>query len=337
MNQDRTADRGAPAGVSVVIPVFNQLAYTKLCLESLDRHREGIGEIVVIDNGSADGSGAWLQGVPGIRLILNEQNRGCAAGWNQGVAAATGEWIVVLNNDVIVTEGWIRGMLDAAAALGLDVVTPAIREGQADYDLAAWSRDFVARMRGVHRLGAADGICFMVHRRVFDAVGTFDEHFRIGQFEDIDFFRRVRLAGFRLGVTGGAFLHHFGSVTQKAIRKAPAAGGYAAENRAYYRKKWRLGWLRRQPEKWTAKARLLAWRWRERLRTGRTLHHSAGGSFTSCARRRAPRRCRRAGSRCSSRARPAGRRRARPPAACDSRDRGSAAARSAPGRGSSPS
>jgi hypothetical protein len=44
-----------------------------------------------------------------------------------------------------------------------------------------------------------------------------------------------------------------------------------AENRAYYRKKWKLGWLRRQPEKWIGKARYLAWRWSERLRTGRTL------------------------------------------------------------------
>jgi N-acetylglucosaminyl-diphospho-decaprenol L-rhamnosyltransferase len=259
-------------GVSVVIPVFNQLAYTKLCLESLARHRQGIGEVIVIDNGSADGSGDFLEQVPGIRLIRNQQNLGCAAGWNQGVAASTGEWIVVLNNDVLLTDGWLQGMLDAAERLRLDVVTPGIREGEADYDLDAWAREFISRMRGVQRLGVADGICFMVRRRVFDAVGTFDEHFRIGQFEDIDFFRRARLAGFRLGIVGGSFIHHFGSVTQKAIRKAPSGGnGYMAENRAYYRKKWKLGWLRRQPEKWMGKARYLAWRWSERLRTGRTL------------------------------------------------------------------
>lgn len=263
---------GAPGGVSIVIPVFNQLAYTKLCLESLARHREGIAEIIVVDNGSADGSGDFLEGVGGIRLIRNAENRGCAAGWNQGVAASGGEWIVVLNNDVIVTAGWLQGMLDAARELALDVVTPAIREGEADYDPEAWAREFVQRMRGVRRLGVADGICFMVRRRVFDAVGTFDEHFRIGQFEDIDFFRRARAKGFRLGITGRSLIHHFGSVTQKAIRKAPTGGsGYMAENRAYYRKKWRLTWLRRQPEKWRSRARYLAWRWSERLRAGRTL------------------------------------------------------------------
>ncbi|HSN15791.1 MAG TPA: glycosyltransferase family 2 protein [Anaeromyxobacteraceae bacterium] len=263
---------GGIDGVSIVMPVFNQLAYTKLCLESLTRHPEGIGEIVVIDNGSSDGSGDWLQGAPGIRLIRNAENRGCAGGWNQGVAAARGEWIVVLNNDVLVTAGWIQGMLDAARELALDVVTPAIREGEADYDLDGWARAVTAKLGRFCRLGAADGICFMVRRRVFETVGTFDEHFRIGQFEDSDFFRRARLAGFRLGVTGRAFLHHFGSVTQKAVRKAPSGGSaYMAENRAYYRKKWRLTWLRRQPEKWSSRARHLAWRWRERLATGRTL------------------------------------------------------------------
>lgn len=261
-----------PGRVSVVIPVFNQLAYTKLCLESLARHPEGIGEIIVIDNGSADGSGDFLEKVAGIRLIRNAENRGCAAGWNQGVAAATGEWIVVLNNDVVVPAGWLQGLLDAAGELRLDVVTPGIREGEADYDVEGWSRDFVARMRDVRRLGVADGICFMVRRKVFDAVGTFDEHFRIGQFEDADFFRRARMAGFRLGITGRSFLHHFGSVTQKAVRKAPSGGSsYMAENRAYYRKKWRLTWLRRQPEKWSTRARNFAWRWRERLATGRSL------------------------------------------------------------------
>jgi N-acetylglucosaminyl-diphospho-decaprenol L-rhamnosyltransferase len=271
MTETSTQRPGTAGGVSVVIPVFNQLAYTKLCLETLGRHREGVREVIVIDNGSADGSGDWLAGIPWIQLVRNAENRGCAAGWNQGVAAATGEWIVVLNNDVLLPEGWLKGLLAGAAAHRLDVVTPGIREGEASYDLESWARAFVEKMRDALRPGVADGICFMVHRRVFDAVGTFDEHFRIGQFEDVDFFRRARDAGFRLGITGASFLHHFGSVTQKAIRKAPAGGGYLAENRAYYRKKWRLGWLRRQPEKWSLKARLFAWRWRERLATGRSL------------------------------------------------------------------
>jgi len=257
--------------VSVVIPVFNQLAYTKGCLESL-RAAEGIPlEVVVVDNGSSDGTGEYLASRSGLSVIRNGENRGCAAAWNQGVAASRAEWIVILNNDVIVSRGWVEGMLEFAEEHGIDIVSPAIREGETNYDIEEYGGRFVRRMGGASRMGVADGICFMVRRRVFERIGMFDEAFRIGQFEDVDFFRRAVRSGFRLGTTGRSFIHHFGSVTQDSLRRERTENPYEAQNRAYYRKKWKLTWGKRFLLRRRAKWRELVWRTRERVLRGHTL------------------------------------------------------------------
>jgi len=240
--------------VSIVIPLYNQLKFTKLCLESLSAFGRSGAEIILVDNGSSDGTAEFLAPCSDMTVISNPQNFGCAVAWNQGVKASHGEWVIILNNDVIVPSQWLDGLLQFAKQEKLDIVSPAIREGEYNYDIEMYAREYISKMQNVKRLGIADGICFMVHRSVFDKIGFFDEHFRIGQFEDVDFFRRAKMAGFRLGITGRSLIHHFGSITQKAIRKDKVVRPYEEENRAYYRQKWRLNrwkrfWERRQ-EKW---------------------------------------------------------------------------------------
>jgi GT2 family glycosyltransferase len=257
--------------VTIVIPLFNQLSYTKSCLDSL---RATVGDkaaVLVIDNGSTDGTMGYLRGGEGISVIGNEVNLGCAGAWNQGVRETRSEWVVILNNDVIVSSGWLTGLLAAAEREGLDVVSPGIREGENNYDIESYAQNYVERMKNAVRRGVADGICFMVRRRVFETIGLFDENFRIGQFEDTDFFRRARSAGFRLGTTGGSFIHHFGSVTQKALGQGRVEKPYVAENRAYYRKKWRMTWWKRFWLRRRLKLREFVWRTREKTLYGHTL------------------------------------------------------------------
>lgn len=257
--------------VSIVIPLYNQLHYTKLCLESLEKYGYAGGELLLIDNCSTDGTADYLAGLGGIRHISNRENLGCAGAWNQGVRETDSEWVLILNNDVIVSPGWLDGLLGVAEEADLDIVTPAIREGEYNYDIADYSGDFQAKMGQVLRRGVADGICFMVRRKVFAAIGLFDENFRIGQFEDADFFLRAKLAGFSLAVTGRSFIHHFGSVTQDAMRTTRAEPAYVTQNRAYFRSKWQLTPLKRFQERQLRKWRELLWRTGERLRYGHTL------------------------------------------------------------------
>jgi GT2 family glycosyltransferase len=144
-------------------------------------------------------------------------------------------------------------------------------EGEQDYDFAAHARQFMATMTGVQRRGLALGSVFMVHRRVFDRVGGFDDDPRLGGYEDDEFFRRASRAGFRLAVTGRAFLHHFGSVTQQAIKTSRNQPAGSLGDRRYYQQKYGLTWFKRRRARLYKQIRRTVWRVRERSRYGYTL------------------------------------------------------------------
>ena len=265
-----TDPRGS-ARVDIVIPVLNQLHFTKRCLETLRAGTHTPYRVVLINNGSNDGTAEYLAGCDGISVISNETNRGCAAAWNQGAHAGNSEWVVILNNDVVLPDGWLEGLLDYAEAAGADVVSPGMREGKEEYDVAAFAADFMATMGQAARRGEAHGVCFMVRRRVFETIGYFDEGFTIGGSEDTDFFWRARDGGFLLATTGRSFIHHFGSITQDYVKATITKRCYGPEHRAYFRTKWRLNWWRRLVIRNRGKC-LKAWReLSEKIRFGRTL------------------------------------------------------------------
>ena len=256
-----------------VIPVFNQLHFTQGCIESLNRSGVPDSDILLVDNASTDGTKEYLASRSGLRVISNPVNRGCSTAWNQGVeAAAPAAWTVVMNNDVLVAPGFRDGLIAFAEQGGWDIVSPAMVEGEMDYDFTAFGAEFPGRMRSVWRAGIASGVCFMVHRRVFDRIGCFDPQLGQAGYEDEDFFRRARGAGFRLAVTGRALLHHFGSVTQKSVKAGMGVANSARlGNRDYFRKKHRLNWLRRRFERLKERFQTGFWRWKERRRFGLTL------------------------------------------------------------------
>jgi N-acetylglucosaminyl-diphospho-decaprenol L-rhamnosyltransferase len=259
--------------VTFVIPVFNQLHYTKQCLESLNRNGVPDNKIVVVDNASTDGTHEFLDGRTQLRLISNPANLGCSAAWNQGAeAAAPARWTMVMNNDVIVAPGFCDGLVGFAEAKRCDIVSPGMGEGDLDYDFDAFSREFLHKLGQARRSGVASGVCFMVHRRVFESIGLFDTKVGLAGYEDEDFFRRARGAGFRLAITGRAYLHHFGSVTQKSIKASIGLPNSARlSDKDYFRQKHHLHWLRRKADNAREKIQGRIWRWSECRRFGLTL------------------------------------------------------------------
>lgn len=260
--------------VSLVIPVYNQLDYTRQCLESIARCTEPPYELIIVDNASTDGTQDFLRDVKAT-VITNRQNLGCAKAWNQGVRASHGDVIGILNNDIVVTKGWIEGLLNFMAKADHGIVSPAAREGHLNYDLDAYAIEFTRSCQAAAR-AELYGACLVIKRDVFDRVGLFDEAFAYGGCEDIDFFWRAQAAGFSVGMTGSVLIHHFSMVTQDAIKRSETKV-YPAENLAHFKKKWnrtvRGNWAARRwtnlRDKWIKRY--------ERFRYGHTLIEKGHG------------------------------------------------------------
>jgi GT2 family glycosyltransferase len=104
---------------SIVIPCWNQLEFTRQCIAALVRHTRPPWELIVIDNGSTDGTAAYLNGVQDaaavpVTVISNQENLGFPAAVNQGLQQARGEYLVLLNNDVVVTDAWLDQLIGLA-------------------------------------------------------------------------------------------------------------------------------------------------------------------------------------------------------------------------------
>lgn len=243
---------------SVVVLTYNNLAFTEACLFSLEAYSDyGNLEVIVVDNASSDGSREWLQAwadEPSAaghtrRLILNDDNLGFSGGNNVGLRAATGEFLVLLNNDTYVTPGWLRGLCNhLRAEPGLGLVGPVTNnignEAKLDInytDMTAMIREagkHTRRHPGMRRaLRTAAFFCVAMRRDVYERVGDMDEDFGVGFFEDDDYCRRVEQAGLAIACAEDVFVHHHLSASFDAL-KADRKRELFEANRAIYEKKW---------------------------------------------------------------------------------------------------
>ena len=241
---------------SLVVLCCNEVNVTRLCLDSVLRHTRPPYELVLVDNGSQDATPEYLQEVarrPGparVEVIRNEDNLGFARGCNQGLRAAHGRYLVLLNNDTVVTPAWLDRLVAwslhdwpkiglvgpvtncAPAPQGIAVASNDRLDGLDDFARAR-TREFAGQALAVERL---TGFCLLVRREVLDAVGTLDEQFGVGFFEDDDLCLRARQAGFGLLVARDTFIHHFGSRTFRAL--GLNAEALLTDNFARFRAKW---------------------------------------------------------------------------------------------------
>ena len=260
---------------TVVIPVLNQLKYTQQCVESLIAGGTPPENVLVIDNGSSDDTPQWLASRSDIRSLRNRVNLGCGGAWTQGALLADSEWAVLLNNDVIVADHAMDRMLDAADVHGLDVVSSSLVEGPLDYDFAAHAHAFRDKMAGALRRGWFHGVCFAVRRSVFERIGFPDTDRQLGGREDVEFLQRCLRHGVPVGTVGDALLHHFGSITQKAIKLE--TGERDLGDRDYFYQKVGLGWLARKRFKQARKQLARQWVEAEVQRAGLSMHMQREG------------------------------------------------------------
>jgi len=214
---------------SIVMLSWNAPQFTEVAVRSIRAHtRPGSYEIIIVDNGSGPETLARLAALEDVRIIYNPENLGFARGCNQGIAAATGSHVLLLNNDVFVTPEWLDRLLGALQrnpAAG--VSAPRSNNVAGDQMLAVTYKDESAMLayaversrtwdRRTYHTDRAIGFCLCIDRRLLAEIGGIDERYGVGNFEDDDFCVRVRAAGYEIVVCEDVLIHHFGSVSFKA-------------------------------------------------------------------------------------------------------------------------
>jgi O-antigen biosynthesis protein len=231
-----------------VVPLYNCLPLTQAMFASLEATLPaGLGtEIILVDDGSTDGTREWLaalenspdrwgRGRPALQVVLNERNLGYARANNRGVALARGEFVALLNNDLVLLPRWLEPMLKAHRRLGahagvignvqLDATSGAV--DHAGIVINVQGKPVHARalpppparwLKSAWRIPAVTGACMLLRRRLWLELGGFDEAFVNGG-EDIDLCFRARAAG-RVNVVAlrSVVRHHVSSSPGRKLR-----------------------------------------------------------------------------------------------------------------------
>lgn len=253
---------------SVVVVAADGLAFTRLCLESVLRNSAGVDfELVVVDNASTDGTRDYLAALAErdsrIHLMRNEEDRGFGPGLNQGLGAAMGDILVILNNDTVVPPGWLVRLAAHLEHPGIGLVGPTTNrcgnesEVEAPYRTYGEMVQLASRRARDHAATAFDievatFFCAAMRRDVYEHVGPLDERFEVGLFEDDDYSARVHKAGLRVVCAEDVFVHHFGEATFGKLAPTGQYGELFRENKGRFEQKWGVTWephLRR-PNAW---------------------------------------------------------------------------------------
>ena len=259
---------------SIIVVTYNNLDLNRLCLQSIYANTEWPHfEVIVVDNGSSDGTPEFLTEASGkypcLKVILNEGNLGFAAATNQGLSQAHGEYLVLLNNDTAVPRSWLSALirhLSADQKIGLigPVTNEVGNEAKVPVayaslkDMPAWAATYMREHDNeVFEIPMLAMFCVAMRRRVFEQVGFLDERFGIGMFEDDDYTRRLRAAGYQIRCARDSFVHHVGSASFRKLETSDYFELFE-RNRRLFEEKWGEVWQPHEDE--TSKARIPALR-----------------------------------------------------------------------------
>jgi GT2 family glycosyltransferase len=231
--------------ISIVTLTHNKVDVTRRCLPTLLRSHHRPLELIVVDNGSNDGTREWLQEFAAdataadveLRVVLNEGNIGCSTARNQGAAAARGKNLVYVDNDVALrNRNWLAilaaELVDDIAIVGPRIVYP-IEPYRIQCAGVGISRTGRVQFRGRGeprndpRFDTARDVqclisaCWMMKGDVLRDVGGFDEAFNPVEYEDFDLCYRIRSAGHRIRYQPAAEMYHFESVTTGGTPSLP--------------------------------------------------------------------------------------------------------------------
>ena len=247
---------------SIIILTYNNLDYTRQCLESIYQYTdEPDFEVILVDNASQDGTPEYLNSFTqlhtNVQVILNQINTGFAHGNNQGAKIALGNYLVFLNNDVIVTKGWLTGLIGHLQNTAVGMVGPVtncsgnesrIRTDYQDLEqMQMFAQQYTQANQGrVFEINMLAFFCVAMRREVFLENEGLDERYGIGTFEDDDFARSLKRKGYKILCAEDVFIHHWGNASFSKLSFADYWNIYH-ENRRLYEEKWGVNW---QPQRY---------------------------------------------------------------------------------------
>jgi hypothetical protein len=247
--------------VSVVIVSYNSPGYINGCLRSVTNSYYPSLEVIVVDNGSSKETLNILEKYTRtgkIKLIKNKKNLGFARGNNIGIKAATGEYIILLNNDTIITPSWVERLVFHANKKDVGLVGPVTNnignEAKIDIEYNPNSilelRHKALKYTSFHwgetmEVGRIAAFCWIGRKSLYRKVGDMDERFGKGLFEDDDYCIRVKKLGKKILIADDVFVHHWGGGTTKW--QTPEYQKLFNENKKKFEEKWGIKW---QPHKY---------------------------------------------------------------------------------------
>src|SRR6266566_1051018 len=239
--------------ISIVIPVFNQFRFTQACLASL-QERQGAErfEVIVVDDCSTDITGEAIPQIPGIVYLRNGTNSGFIVSCNRGAEKARGKYLVFLNNDTLVRDGWLSALVGTFAEqpqpgiVGAKLVYPDGRLQEAGgiiwRDATGWNygksddpgKPEYNYLREVDYCSAA---ALMIPKALFQSVGGFDPRYAPAYYEDTDLAFKVRRAGYKVLYQPLSEVIHYEGATGGTDLSA-GAKKYQDINRSNFAKAW---------------------------------------------------------------------------------------------------
>ncbi|HEY2492460.1 MAG TPA: glycosyltransferase family 2 protein [Paenibacillus sp.] len=252
---------------SIIIPTYNGLTLLKTCIESIRSHTvDEQYEIIIVDNGSTDGTAKYCIHEQ-LTFVSLPTNIGFPKACNIGISIASGDQLLLLNNDIICTPHWLSNLTQAlSSSPDIGIVGPSsnyvngLQQVEVTYSsleefqqIAALNNSLdPSRWLEVQRI---TGLCFLFKREVLNRVGLLDEAFSPGHYEDDDYCFRARSRGYRLLVCRDVLLYHEGSVSFKASYAPEEIEALVDRNYQLFVDKWHIdphqfidSWIRTNPE-----------------------------------------------------------------------------------------
>ncbi len=232
------------APCDIVIPIWNQPELTQRCLASVQTTTRNPFRLILIDNGSDAPTQEALDRFKAkascdVQIIRNPKNLGFIKAVNQGIRRATAPWICLLNNDTVVTSGWLEEMIRVASndpKIGLvNPTSNSLGFKPTGISLDQYAGQLKAQAGQWTELTTALGFCLLSRRNLYEQVGLLEESYGMGNFDDDDLSNRVKQQGMRCVRASAAYVHH---EEKASFRNLPNWEAAFERNRRQYEARW---------------------------------------------------------------------------------------------------